>query len=233
MRGLISTTSGAKSMRSLVFALALWSVGSIQADQAVEILRSVYFVPGVELPFTQTHVSPLLRREVVQHGRLSYEADVLRMLFTTPRWEERTFSGYALTLRREVQGRQRTGKQIVSRTTQLDLEQPQHLALFALQTVLRGNIDALQSHFQAADVSQTLPADAAPQSWQVHLTPLDPTHRSVMPKLELYGEGQRLKRFRSERLNKSGIATHYIQVDIHSSPALEAEPHNPETRGRS
>lgn len=187
------------------------------ANDSLQRLADVHFEPGVQVPFMQTHISPLLRREVVQQGVMSYADDGLRMVFTQPRWEERVLSGETLTLHREMADRRGPGTRRVSRSTTLDLEQPQHLALYALQAVLRGQTSVLQRHFELQSRTQS-------QGWHIDLIPLNPEQRQVMPRLGLSGQGQKLTRFRSERVNEAGEVTHFVQVDIEPPEPEESQP---------
>jgi len=129
------------------------------------------------------------------------------MRVTTPRIEERTLHDGAITLKYRKRGQQQPGSRMVTRRMKLDENRPSHLALLALEALLNRNIATLETHF-------LLSATITPDGWQIKMLPRAPAVQDKLTQLLFHGTDQHLTRFRSERRNKEGELSQWLDIEI-------------------
>lgn len=199
--------------------LLCWSLaGPTQADSATpnpppngtpqQILAALKFATEQEVPFRQRQLNPLLKRVSEQQGLLSISDEqgfVMRIV--TPRAEERRLANGVITLQRTRARPRNPHNKVMTRQISLDPTHPNHLVLLAMESLLLGDIQRLQQHF----AMQPLPTSSG---WAITLTPNDVDVRRQLSRVLLFGEADRLTRFRSERDGSDNKVRAWIEIEI-------------------
>ena len=182
---------------------------STEARLALQILEQLEFPPDIAVSFTQRQLNPLIKNISEQRGFMTKSStEGLVMQVTHPRFEERTLHNDTITLKRKKTRSHHGPPGHLVRHLQLNPERPSHLVLLALRALLYGHFSELQNHFNL-----TLSAPPT-DTWQIVLQPLDATVRKQLSELHLFGQANRLTRFRSQRINATGHISHWLEVQI-------------------
>ena len=181
----------------------------IEAKLALQVLEQLVFPSDVAVNFTQRQLNPLIKNISEQRGVMTKSSTAgLVMQVTHPRFEERTLHNGIVTLTRKKARSHNSRPGNLVRRLQLNPDRPSHLVLLALRALLYGHFGELQTHFNLTLV------EPSTDTWQIVLQPVDRAVRNQLSELHLFGQANRLTRFRSQRTDAAGHTSHWLEVHI-------------------